>query len=395
MSDPSGTRSVLTHVDPLRGGLVRLAMVGTKRSFRAGDVLMRQGDPSDALYIVLSGRVRVERAFPELAEPVLLAEVGPEEVLGEMGVLENAPRSATVRALEDTETIEVAARAPVLAQLLREAPEILAALLRVANRRLRRGEEVVRHTLEDVSRLKSEFISITSHELRTPMTTILGFSELLLKQTPADDPRRQFLSVIHADSQQLARLVENLLDASRIDNGWMKVEPSTVDLATHLPPLLATLGASATRHQVTLDVQTPSGTAVVVDPIHLDQVVSNLVSNAIKYSPAGGQVRVHVEAVGNGTLEISVADQGVGIPAEAQARIFERFQRVESPETQKVSGTGLGLYIVKHLVEMNGGTVSVRSTLGQGSTFSVRLPAADRSAECWVLSAEATRGSAC
>jgi signal transduction histidine kinase len=230
--------------------------------------------------------------------------------------------------------------------------------------------------LEELSRLKSEFISIASHELRTPLTTILGFSELLLAETPPEDPRHRFLGIIRDDARQLAALVENLLDVSRIENGRLSLEPVPLDLAAALPPLLEALGAGAPAHALRAEVD-PAARWVLADPPKLQQILANLVGNAVKYSPGGGRVLVAARpAEAPGRVALAVADEGVGIPPEHLGRVFERFQRVDSAATRGIRGTGLGLYIVKHLVELHGGAVRVESAVGRGSTFSFTLPAA-------------------
>jgi signal transduction histidine kinase len=229
--------------------------------------------------------------------------------------------------------------------------------------------------LEELNRLKSEFISIASHELRTPLTSIQGFSELLLDETTPPQERRRWLSFINADAKQLSALVDNLLDTSRIETGRIAIDPAAVDLGEVLPPLLDRLVAASPRHRWAFEVA-PGTPQAWVDPEKLRQIVANLVGNALKYSPRGGEVRVTVAAASAGArVVVSVSDQGVGIPADQFDRIFDRFQRVTSPTTRATPGTGLGLYVVKSLVELHGGAVDVESTIGLGSTFRVILPA--------------------
>jgi signal transduction histidine kinase len=234
--------------------------------------------------------------------------------------------------------------------------------------------------LEELSRLKSEFISVASHELRTPMATVLGFSELLLDEVDPADPRHQYVSVIHQDAIQLSTLVNNLLDISRIETGRLAIELEPVDLEAVLRPLVTMLSAPAPRHDLIVELD-PAARWVRADAAKLNQILMNLVGNAIKYSPDGGDVIVRSGPTPDGRVEVSVTDIGMGIPEEHLERIFERFYRVDSSETRAIPGTGLGLYIVRHLVELHGGTIAAESGSGRGSTFRFTLSAAPRPAE--------------
>jgi signal transduction histidine kinase len=230
--------------------------------------------------------------------------------------------------------------------------------------------------LEETNELKSRFISIASHELRTPLTAVVGYTELALTATPADDQRHGLLRMAHQGALQLVELVDNLLDTSRIELGKMAVHPEPVDLEHALPPVFDTLRAGTSAHALVSAVA-PQARWVRADPARLRQILTNLVGNAVKYSPAGGQVLVAARAVAPGSVELSVSDQGLGIPAEQLGRIFDPYQRVDLSVKRKIKGTGLGLYIVRHLVELHGGTVRVESALGQGSTFTISLPSAE------------------
>ena len=232
--------------------------------------------------------------------------------------------------------------------------------------------------LEELSRLKSEFISIASHELRTPLTGILGFSELLTSNDPGlpDEDRQRFQRLVFQQAEQLAALVDNLLDVSRIESGRVTLEPITLDLDEALWPILESARQSAPRHTLSSDLA-PSARWVRADPDKVRQILANLVSNAIKYSPEGGPVTVTTRAEPDRSrVRIAVADHGLGIPADQLERIFDRFQRVDAPATRGIRGTGLGLFIVRELVELHGGTIQVESEVGKGSVFLFTLPIA-------------------
>ena len=193
--------------------------------------------------------------------------------------------------------------------------------------------------------------------------------------TPEADPRHRMLAITHRSAQHLAGLVDNLLDASRIEAGQLEVHPTAVDLPAAVAPVLELVGAGAPKHALVSHVA-PDACWVRADPERLRQILINLVGNAVKYSPAGGQVLVAARSAGEGRVELSVSDQGLGIAPEELDRIFDPYQRVNSTATRRIKGTGLGLYIVRHLVERLGGTIRVESSLGRGSTFTVSLPTA-------------------
>jgi signal transduction histidine kinase len=228
--------------------------------------------------------------------------------------------------------------------------------------------------LEELSRLKSRFISVASHELRTPLTAVVGYADLVLSDTPKDDPRHAMLTTAQRCARQLAGLVDNLLDASRIEAGQLSVHPTSVDLDAVVAAVLEVVRVGAPKH--TLIAAVGGARWVRADPDRLRQILMNLVGNAVKYSPAGGQVLVAARPGADGQVELSVSDQGLGIPADELDRIFDPYQRVSSTATRRIKGTGLGLFIVRNLVELHGGTIRVESVVGRGSTFAVSLPSA-------------------
>lgn len=238
-------------------------------------------------------------------------------------------------------------------------------------------------TVRDITRfreadvLKDTFISAVSHELKTPVSIIKGYAETLRRPEARRNPVlvEEMLSSITEESDRLARLVDDLLDASQLQAGGLPFrDVEDVDLRFVARRVVERYTPQSSQHQLVLDF-TPEDDFPTVrgDPQRLEQVLDNLVSNAIKYSPRGGVVEIKGEA---STVEvvISVRDEGVGIPLEEQERIFTRFHRVESPETRAVSGTGLGLYLTRAIVQAHGGRCWVDSIPGQGATFYVALP---------------------
>ena len=228
--------------------------------------------------------------------------------------------------------------------------------------------------LQQADRLKTSFISIASHELRTPLSALYGFSELLLRRSAPEEQRRAWTEHIYHEARRLTTIVDELLSVSRIQSGALRVRRERVTLGGVVQEALRSLGVALDRHTVEVDLaeEVP---AVLGDADKLAQVLLNLLSNAVKYSPSGGLVTVTARhEPERGRVVVSVSDQGVGISPEDQAQLFTTFHRIQRPETAHVEGTGLGLYIVKALVELMGGEVGVRSALGRGSTFWFTVP---------------------
>ncbi len=236
-------------------------------------------------------------------------------------------------------------------------------------------------TARDISRfreteaLKDTFISIVSHELKTPVAIIKGYAETLQRPRARSNPGlvEDMLRDITQEADRLARLVDDLLDASRLQAGGLPFrDVEDVDLCSIAERVVDRHRARAERHDLRLDFseQFP---LIQGDPERLEQMLDNLVSNAVKYSPRGGTVEVRGRA-NPAEVVITVSDEGVGIPMDEQERIFDRFYRVEGPETRAVAGTGLGLYLTRAIAEAHGGRCWVTSAPGKGSTFHVALP---------------------
>ncbi|MBT5774831.1 MAG: HAMP domain-containing histidine kinase [Dehalococcoidia bacterium] len=219
--------------------------------------------------------------------------------------------------------------------------------------------------------LGSEFVSLASHELRTPLVGIYGFSELLLEDDGLRPNQRDWVERIHKESGRLTRIVEDLLDVSRIEAGRLEVRREAVDFGEVLDTVYGTFEGASPRHH--LRIRGNLGVQVVGDHDKLIEVLSNLVDNAIKYSVDGGLVVIEGRTVG-GRFEVRVIDEGVGIPEEERSAIFERFGRLRRSETEHVRSTGLGLYLVQELLGLMDTTISVESNKGAGSTFVFDVP---------------------
>ncbi len=244
---------------------------------------------------------------------------------------------------------------------------------------------------EDSEREKLGFISVVSHELRSPLTSILGYSELLLNRDFKQDRRQTFVQVIFDQAQHLSRLVEDLINLSRLSRGRMKMYWSKATLYQVVAGLATQLDAlMSERHSLLIDVP-PDLPAFYLDRDKLRVILTNLVGNAVKYSPDGGEVTLRARAILSEeetrnlradiplpSLLVSVQDRGIGIPEDALPHIFDRFYRADNTITRQIGGTGLGLTITKALVELHGGRLWAESQLNRGSTFYLTIPMNDR-----------------
>jgi PAS domain S-box-containing protein len=254
--------------------------------------------------------------------------------------------------------------------------------------------------LEEASRMKSEFLANMSHELRTPLNAIIGFSEamrdgLVGELTPG---QKEFASDIFNSGEHLLELINDILDLSKVEAGMMTLEHETMDVSTLVNMGLAIVREKATGHRIRLHAEVEAGLRLVADLRKCKQILYNLLSNAVKFTPEGGEIRVRARRIGRddmhdaiatgmaefriplpnsgaaGFLELTVADTGIGMPAEELGRLFQPFVQLDSSLARKHQGTGLGLAMVRRLAELHGGTVGVASREGGGTVFAVWLP---------------------
>ncbi|MBC8160652.1 MAG: PAS domain S-box protein [Roseiflexaceae bacterium] len=227
---------------------------------------------------------------------------------------------------------------------------------------------------------REQFISIASHELKTPLTSLLGYAEILQRRTehdPAFQERdRHAASVILEQIERLHHMVVSLLDFSRLQNGQLSIERSVFNISRLIQNVAAAAQIAAPHHTINL-VEHTLNMAILGDELRLEQVVQNLLQNAAKYSPEGTNITIEVVRRAQ-DVEMTVTDQGIGIPADDLPQLFQRFYRASNVDSRRVSGMGLGLYVVKEIVELHGGSLHVASVEGQGSVFTVRLPAGEQ-----------------
>jgi two-component system phosphate regulon sensor histidine kinase PhoR len=228
--------------------------------------------------------------------------------------------------------------------------------------------------LERLERVRQEFLSNVSHELRTPLTAIIAFVETLEDGAMEDQTsNRRFLTIIRKNAERMHNLIDDILELSAIEAGTVKVTVEPVCLHSLVNDVLTALASRAQMRRVTLETEVTTNIIVFADPRRLEQMLTNLVDNAIKFNRENGSVAVGHERAGAHD-RITVTDTGDGISPEQSKRIFERFYRIDRARSREMGGTGLGLAIVKHLARAHGGEVIVESTLGEGSTFVIELP---------------------
>lgn len=231
--------------------------------------------------------------------------------------------------------------------------------------------------VERLERVRQEFLSNISHELRTPLTSIMAFVETL-EDGAIDDSEnnRRFLSVIRRNAERMHCLISDISELSMIESGNVSIEKGHVRLSHIVDEIFTNLSSKAGEREIELVNNVAAEERVFADPTRLEQMLTNLIDNAIKFNVSGGAVRVSVEQRRESSA-IFVSDTGEGILPEQLDRIFERFYRADRGRTRDIGGTGLGLAIVKHLAKLHGGEITVRSKLGEGTTFTIELPLAD------------------
>lgn len=225
---------------------------------------------------------------------------------------------------------------------------------------------------KEAEQLKDELVSTVSHELRTPLTSLLGFTELMLERTYAPEQQRELIQIIYQEALRLTNLINDFLDLQRMQSEKQHYEFAKVSLEPLLQEQWRFFSSGKCQHTFRISVD-PALPLVHADADRLRQVLGNLLSNAIKFSPRGGIISLKAFQEGE-EIKVKVADQGIGIPREVLPKLFHKFFRAENADTRQIGGTGLGLALVKEIIEAHGGYVGVESDIGRGSTFSFTLP---------------------
>ena len=234
-----------------------------------------------------------------------------------------------------------------------------------------------KQSAEEANKAKSDFLANMSHELRTPMNSIIGFAEVMRDGIagPTTDDQKEYLNDIYESGRHLLNLINDLLDLSKIEAGKMKLEPSRFLLIDCLNSSLALFKEKMAKHNIKSDVEVSDDIEMInADERKLKQILVNLLSNAMKFTPDGGRIGVRVRKAGDDFL-FTVWDSGIGIPEQGITKLFEPFRQIETTLSKKQPGTGLGLSLCKRFVEQHGGRIWVESEEGKGSEFSFTIPA--------------------
>ena len=342
--------------------------------YEPGEVIIREGEVGDSIFVIGAGSAEAVISA-EGDQEILLSVMQPGETFGEMGFFERLPRSATVRAREACLVLEI--HGEELRGLADAHPDIgFRMLLQVVERLRSKNEQILTLHLKSVeaaNRAKDEFVAMLGHELRNPLGAIATAIHVLDARGAPDDTAASLRGIILRQTQHLSRLVADLLDVSRLVSGKIVLDAQPEYLRDVVVRALASFHEAGKASQHVISV-TGTGVRVHGDPTRLQQVVTNLLDNAVKYTPAGGRVDVTVAAEGAQAV-LTVHDTGVGIHADVLPSIFDLFVQGNPTMARSAGGLGLGLTIVRRLVELHGGTVSATSAgVGRGSEFVVRLP---------------------
>jgi signal transduction histidine kinase/ActR/RegA family two-component response regulator len=354
--------------------------VSTERRYEPGGLIVRAGEVGDSIFVIGSGSVEAVLSA-ESGQTIPLSVMREGDWFGEMAFFEGKPRSATVGVREACVVLEIKAREA--RRLVDEHPDIGLKILLKVSERLRsknaqilalfRAEQHARAEAEHANRAKDHFLAILGHELRNPLGAISTAIQVLDRLGEPDDQMARFRGIISRQTQHLSRLVEDLLDVSKSVTGKIVLHREPLDLRGLAVRMLSSFheAGKTTDHEIAL---TGGPVTVNGDSTRLQQVVSNLLDNAVKYTPAGGRIELTIFADGTDAV-LRVRDTGVGICPDMLPRIFDLFVQANHSLDGSERGLGLGLALVKHLVELHGGTVSVSSAgPDRGSEFVVRLP---------------------
>jgi len=360
-----------------------------------GEIIFAEDAPGDAMYLIRSGMVAILKG--SLESPLVLGFRGPGEMIGEMALLENLPRSATVAALRETRLLRI--EQEKFRQLLADHPALAFKVMAALSARLRssdearldssrRGRRLVQkmdalqtenQQLQELQRVRAETSDLVVHDLRNPLNTIyLSLCTLELVLPPADlEANQELIDISKSAAERMKRLVNSLLDISRLEGNQDVLQRAVVRLPALVENIAAQMRVTYKAGRVELRVELPADLPpVLIDEEKIGRVLANLLDNAIKYTPPEGHVTISARRQ-NGQVAVMVTDTGSGIPAGERERVFERFAQVPG-EGQKRRGFGLGLTFCRLTVEAHGGTIHVEAGPNDvGSRFVFTVPAAN------------------
>jgi signal transduction histidine kinase len=364
-----------------------------EQRFESGQIIFKEGDPGSAMYIVWSGRVAVVKG--DFDDPTLLGYRGVGEIVGEMALLEDEPRSASVVALEPVRLLGITRES--FEVLLTKNPKLGVSILSILSARLRAADNarkniarVESQLIEQVSQLQTEkekllemervrqdTVDLIVHDLRHPISSLFGAIKILEMVLPEEVlvENKQLLSIANSNCDHLQLMVESMLDVARMQEGELKLNRRQVSVDQLVSESVSRVQILADMENITLDLVVPDGEiALQADEEKLYRILGNLLNNAIKYTPGGGRIKVIAFQQGDDII-FSVEDNGPGIPEEKREQIFNRFARLDNGSFRGRSGFGLGLAFCRMAVEAHGGTIWVdNGSENTGSRFAFSLP---------------------
>lgn len=368
-----------------------LSKLMTELHFRQGEVVFKEGELGDAMYIIWSGRVAVVKG--DLESATLLGHRGPGEIIGEMALLENQPRSASIVALEDSRLLSI--RRDDFETLLTSNPAVGMSILGTLSARLRAADaarDATVHTkdrlikqvselqtekqqLLELQQLRQDTIDLIVHDLRHPISSLLGVVKILEMVLPEEvlQANREILNIANLNCEHMQLMVDSLLDIARMEAGEAQLRLDAVNLQHLIQEVIDKTTIFKEMQNIAIHFSIPAGLpTIVADGEKINRVMANLLNNAIKYTPRGGQIMVAAKSQ-NGHVQVSVTDTGPGVPPNERERIFDRFAQISGEFLR--TGFGLGLAFCRLTVEAHGGQIWVESGNNDiGSRFVFTLP---------------------
>jgi signal transduction histidine kinase len=356
---------------------------GIKVTVPARTVICREGAVETTFYIILSGEVQVTKLINE-SEIRLLTHLRPGDFFGEMAIIHNAPRAATVTSTQETTLLEI--NNDTFTNLIERSSSMSMAMVRAVSNRLRDNDEmaiedlrqkaselaVAYQQLADLESARSQFLTTIAHELRTPLMAAAGFIQVIRTGKLQGSSLNSALDTVSSNIQEIINLTNDILFLQEMD--LILDEFQLTDIGSLLTSCVENMRSRATNNQVGILVNIPANLPEIpADPKSLQRSFSAILENAIKFSPEGGEIEIKAE-FDEHTLKVTITDAGVGIPPEALPHIFDRFFHIDQIDKHLFRGIGLGLSIARQVIEQHHGTIEAQSQLSAGSTFTITLP---------------------
>lgn len=364
-----------------------IARLFTVRTFQSGQVIFDDnGQNADGMYVISRGAIKIfKNVIDDQSKQQAVAVLQAGNFFGEMALLDEEVRSAGAAAIDDCELLFLSKDSfnKIIGQNIELAHEILTQISKVMSKRLRDTNNLFREVVswgyrarKEVRELKSNFLSTISHELRTPIHSIQGFTSLMKDSEEIDrETQKKFIEVIMQESRRLGGLINDLISLAEIEYGAIILERQKTRLADVVTKVYETFKEEAEEKKLKYELSVPADLpSVNVDAQRLGEAIGHMLENAIKFTEFGGAVSLEV-VDHDDKLNLVIKDNGRGIPPKYVERIFSKFYQVDQSTTRSVDGAGIGLTLAKHIVDLHGGSIAVLSKEGHGSTFTITLPA--------------------